>query len=102
MNTVKGGERQKSGGTTTRHGLRKGKLVITEQARRVDYAWVSGDTQKAVSMSDLYGKRLGRFSPKKTQLLKHSTGLLVNLERLTAILHTTTAVRVGGSILAEV
>lgn len=102
MNTVKGGERQKSDGTTTRHGLRKGIFVITEQAKRVDYAWVSGDTQKAVSMSNLNEKRLGRFSPKKTQLLKHSIGLLGNLERLTAMPHTTTAVRVGGSILAEV
>src|SRR4028119_1005597 len=73
----KGGIRRKYGGTTTRHGLRKGDYVKAEMAGRVVYGWVSGDTDRQVSVSDINWKRLGQFSAKKTCLVKRSTGLLV-------------------------
>jgi len=72
-----GGIRRKYGGTTTRHGFRKGDYVKTEMAGRVVYGWVSGDTERQVSVSDINWKRLGQFSAKKTCLVKRSTGLLV-------------------------
>ena len=74
----KGGIRRKYGGTTTRHGLRKGDYVKAEMAGRVVYGWVSGDTDRQVSVSDINWKRLGQFSAKKTCLVKRSTGLLVS------------------------
>lgn len=73
-----GGIRRKYGGTTTRHGFRKGDYVKTEMAGRVVYGWVSGDTERQVSVSDINWKRLGQFSAKKTCLVKRSTGLLVS------------------------
>jgi len=73
-----GGARRKYGGTTTRHGFRKGDYVQAEMAARTVYGWVSGDTQRQVSVSDINWKRLGQFSAKKTCLVKRSTGLLVS------------------------
>lgn len=73
-----GGVRRKYGGTTTRHGLRKGDYVRAQMAGRVVYGWVSGDTERQVSVSDINWKRLGQFSAKKTCLVKRSTGLLVS------------------------
>jgi hypothetical protein len=77
MVPTKGGLRRKYGGTTTRHGFRKGDYVQAEMAGRVVYGWVSGDTERQVSVSDINWKRLGQFSAKKTCLVKRSTGLLV-------------------------
>jgi hypothetical protein len=73
----KGGTRRKYGGTTTRHGLRKGDYVKAEMAGRMECGWVSGDTDRQVSVSDVNWKRLGQFSAKKVQLLQRSTGLVV-------------------------
>jgi len=73
----KSGVRRKYGGTTTRHGFRKGDYVKAEQAGRIYYGWVSGDTEKQVSVSDANWKRLGQFSAKKVHLLQRSTGLIV-------------------------
>ncbi len=39
--------------------------------------WVSGDTERQVSVSSAHWKRLGQFSAKKVQLLQPSTGLIV-------------------------
>ena len=74
----KGGLRRKYGGTTTRHGFRKGDYVKAQMAGRVVYGWVSGDTERQVSVSDINWRRLGQFSAKKTCLVKRSTGLLVS------------------------
>ncbi|AFZ20996.1 hypothetical protein Mic7113_5349 [Allocoleopsis franciscana PCC 7113] len=78
MIPAKGGKRRKYGGTTTRHDFRKGDLVKAEMAGRVCVGWVSGDTQKQVSVSDLNWKRLGQFTASKVQLLCRATGLLVS------------------------
>ncbi len=77
MVPAKGGVRRKYGGTVTRHGFRKGDYVRAEQAGRVYYGWVSGDTERNVSVSDADWKRLGQFSAKKAQLIQRSTGLIV-------------------------
>jgi hypothetical protein len=73
----KGGLRRKYGGTTTRHGFRKGDYVKAEMAGRVVKGWVSGDTDRQVSVSSADWKRIGQFSAKKVQLLQRSTGLIV-------------------------
>lgn len=78
MVPAKGGIRRKYGGTTTRHGVRKGDFVRAEMAGRVVYGWVSGDTEHQISVSDINWKRLGQFTARKVQLLQRSTGLLVN------------------------
>ena len=72
-----GGLRRKYGGTTTRHGVRKGDFVKAEQAGRVSYGWVSGDTERQVSVSDINWKRIAQFTAKKVHLIRRSTGLLV-------------------------
>lgn len=72
-----GGVRRKYGGTVTRHGFRKGDYVEVTQGDKTYRGWVSGDTDKYVSVSDANWKRLGRFSTSKTQLLKRTTGLIV-------------------------
>jgi hypothetical protein len=72
-----GGIRRKYGGTTTRHGFRKGDYVRAKQAGRVYYGWVSGDTERQVSVSNAQWKRLGQFTANKVQLLQRSTGLIV-------------------------
>lgn len=74
----KGGLRRKYGGTTTRHGVRKGDFVLAEQAGRVSHGWVSGNTERQVSVSDINWKRLGQFTVRKVQLIQRSIGLLVN------------------------
>ncbi len=74
---AKGGVRRKYGGTTTRHGSRKGDFVLAEQAGRISHGWVSGDTQRCCSVSDIQWKRLGQFTAKKVQLITRSTGLIV-------------------------
>jgi len=78
MQPAKGGLRRKYGGTTTRHGFRKGDYVETERKGVKYRGWVSGDTKTQVSVSDFGWKRLGQFSANKTQLLKRNTNLIVN------------------------
>lgn len=78
MVPAQGGIRRKYGGTTTRHNFRKGDFVRAEQAGRVSCGWVSGDTERQVSVSDINWKRLGQFTARKVQLIQRSTGLLVN------------------------
>lgn len=73
-----GGLRRKYGGTTTRHGVRKGDFVKAEQAGRVSIGWVSGDTERQVSVSDIHWKRIAQFTANKVQLIQRSTGILVN------------------------
>ncbi|MFH7024951.1 MAG: hypothetical protein ACHBN1_06015 [Heteroscytonema crispum UTEX LB 1556] len=81
MVPAKGGLRRKYGGTVTRHGFRKGDFVKAEQAGRTYYGWVSGGTEKQVSVSDASWKRLGQFTAKKVQLIQRSTGLIVQSTR---------------------
>ncbi len=73
----KGGKRRKYGGTVTRLMFRKGDKVIAEKAGKTYVGWCSGDTDRAVSVSDANWKRLGQFTAKKVQLLQRSTGLIV-------------------------
>ena len=77
MVPTKGGLRRKYGGTTTRYGFRKGDLVKAEQAGRFYKGWVSGDTERQVSVSNINWKRLAQFTAKKVCLIRRSTGLLV-------------------------
>jgi len=77
MVPAKGGVRRKYGGTTTRHGVRKGDVVCAEMASRFYVGWVSGDTQKQVSVSDANWKRIGQFTASKVQLLARANGLVV-------------------------
>jgi hypothetical protein len=72
-----GGVRRKYGGTVTRHGFRKGDYVEATQGGRTYRGWVSGDTEKQVSVSDQNWKRLGQFSKNKVRLVQRSTGLIV-------------------------
>ncbi len=74
----KGGKRRAYGGTTTRHGFRKGDLVLAEMAGRKYQGWVSGDTARQVSVSDIDWKRLGQFTASKVQPIKRGTGLLAS------------------------
>ncbi|MGI2905845.1 RRXRR domain-containing protein [Tolypothrix sp. VBCCA 56010] len=74
MVPAKGGIRRKYGGTVTRHGFRKGDLVKTPSG---EIGYCSGDTEKALSVSDPDWRRLGRFSPKKSLLVQRNTGLIV-------------------------
>jgi hypothetical protein len=73
----KGGIRRKYGGTVTRHGFRKGDYVEATQGNKTYRGWVSGDTEKQVSVSDADWKRLGQFSKNKVRLIQRSTGLIV-------------------------
>ncbi|WP_267313615.1 RRXRR domain-containing protein [Nostoc sphaeroides] len=73
----KGGNRRKYGGTTTRHGFRKGDFVEATQGNKTFFGWVSGDTEKQVSVSDASWKRLGQCTAKKVRLIKRNTGLIV-------------------------
>ncbi|MBD2204009.1 RRXRR domain-containing protein [Calothrix sp. FACHB-1219] len=77
MVPAKGGTRRKYGGTVTRHEFRKGDYVQATQGNKVYFGWVSGDTEKQVSVSDASWKRLGQFTAKKVQLVQRSTGLIV-------------------------
>ncbi|WP_414553046.1 hypothetical protein [Anabaena sp. CCY 0017] len=73
MLPAKGGLRHKYGGSTTRHGLRKGDLVKFPQG----IGYVSGDTEKQVSVSNANWKRLGQIASSKVQLIRRSNGLIV-------------------------
>jgi hypothetical protein len=77
MVPAKGGVRRKYGGTVTRHGYRKGDLVRAEMGGKVHLGWVSGDTQRQVSVSDHNWKRLGQFAASKVSLISRSTNLVV-------------------------
>lgn len=78
LQPAKGGKRRAYGGTTTRHGFRKGDLVKAVQAGREYIGWVSGDTCRAVSVSDASWRRLGQFTASKVQLIQRANGLLVH------------------------
>jgi len=73
MVPAKGGIRRKYGGSTTRHGFRKGDLVDSPKG----IGYVSGETEKNVSISDSGWKRLGRIAASKITLIRRSNGLLV-------------------------
>ncbi|MDJ0732748.1 MAG: RRXRR domain-containing protein [Nostocaceae cyanobacterium] len=77
MVPAKGGVRRKYGGTVTRHGFRKGDYVEATQGSKTYFGWVSGDTEKQVSVSDQNWKRLGQFSKNKVRLVQRCTGLIV-------------------------
>ena len=70
----KGGKRRKYGGSTTRHGFRKGDLVSSPKG----IGYVSGDTEKQLSVSDVNWKRLGQIAVSKIQLIRRSNGLIVS------------------------
>ncbi|MCY7320517.1 MAG: hypothetical protein LH660_01625, partial [Phormidesmis sp. CAN_BIN36] len=76
MVSAKGGARRKYGGTVTRHGVRKGDSVRAEMGGRSQVGFVSGDTEKQISVSNPGWKRLGQFSSKKVVLIRRSTGLI--------------------------
>lgn len=73
MVPAKGGNRRKYGGSTTRHGLRKGDLVNSPKG----IGYVSGDTDKQISVSNADWKRLGQITASKVTLIRGSNGLLV-------------------------
>lgn len=73
MVPAKGGVRRKYGGSTTRHGVRKGDLVNSPKG----IGYVSGDTEKQVSVSEASWKRLGQITVSKVQLIRRSNGLIV-------------------------
>ncbi len=77
MVPAKGGNRRKYGGTTTRHGFRKGDFVEATQGKKSFFGWVSGDTERQVSVSDCNWKRLGQCTAKKVRLIQRNTGLIV-------------------------
>lgn len=70
----KGGQRRKYGGSTTRHGFRKGDLISSPKG----IGYVSGDTEKQLSVSDVNWKRLGQITANKIQLIRRSNGLIVS------------------------
>lgn len=74
MAPSKGGQRRKYGGCTTRHGFRKGDLVSSPKG----IGYVSGDTEKQLSVSDVNWKRLGQITANKIQLIRRSNGLIVS------------------------
>jgi RRXRR protein len=73
MVPAKGGNRRKYGGSTTRHELRKGDLVNSPKG----IGYVSGDTDKQISVSNADWKRLGQITASKVTLIRRSNGLLV-------------------------
>jgi len=73
MVPAKGGIRRKYGGSITRHGVRKGDLVSSPKG----IGYVSGDTEKQISVSDANWKRLGQIASSKVTLIRRSTGLIV-------------------------
>jgi len=68
-----GGARRRYGGSITRFGVRKGDLVNSPKG----VGYVSGDTEKQISVSDANWKRLGQIVAKKVTLIRHSNGLIV-------------------------
>jgi hypothetical protein len=79
MTFSQGGNRRKHGGSTTRHGFRKGDFVEASQGSKNFFGWVSGDTEKQVSVSDANWKRLGQCAVKKVKLIRRSIGLIINV-----------------------
>ena len=77
MTFSQGGNRRKYGGSTTRHGFRKGDFVKASQGSKTFFGWVSGDTETKVSVSDANWKRLGQCTVKKVKLIRRSTGLII-------------------------
>ncbi len=69
----KGGKRRKYGGTVTPHGFRKGDLVSTPKG----IGYVSGATERKISVSDVNWKRIGQIAVSKVKLIRRSHGLLV-------------------------
>ncbi|MBW4595117.1 MAG: RRXRR domain-containing protein [Brasilonema angustatum HA4187-MV1] len=82
----KGGVRRKYGGTVTRHGFRKGDYVEAVQGNKTYKGWVSGDTERQVSVSDANWKRLGQFSRNKVRLIRRSVGLIITAVKTAASL----------------
>ena len=76
MIPAKNGVRRKYGGTTTRHGFRKGDYVEAVKAGIKYQGWCSGDTAKQVSVSNADWNRIGQFTASKIRLLQRSTGLI--------------------------
>jgi hypothetical protein len=72
MLPAKGGVRRKYGGSTTRHGFRKGDLVNSPKG----IGYVSGDTDRQVSVSNSAWKRLGQITASKVSLIARNTGLV--------------------------
>jgi RRXRR protein len=81
----KGRNRRKYGGTVTRHGFRKGDYVEATQGNKTYRGWVSGDTEKQVSVSDQNWKRLGQFSKNKVRLIRRSVGLISTLVKTSRV-----------------
>jgi hypothetical protein len=77
----KGGKRRKYGGTTTKHGFRKGDYVEGIKANKKYRGWVSGDTATQVSISGSNWKRISQFSAKKVRLIQRSTGLITTSQK---------------------
>jgi hypothetical protein len=73
MVPAKGNVRRKYGGSTTRHGVRKGDLVQSPKG----IGYVSGDTEKQISVSNANWKRLGQIATNKVTLIRPSNGLVV-------------------------
>jgi len=73
MVPAKGGLRRKYGGSTTRHNVRKGDLVNSPKG----IGYVSGDTEKQISVSDANWKRLGQITASKVSLIRRNNGLVV-------------------------
>ena len=80
MIPAKGGLRKKYGGTTTRHGFRKGDFVEATKAGISYQGWCSGDTARQVSVSNAAWSRLGQFTASKVRLIQRSTGLICTQE----------------------
>ena len=74
MVPAKGGVRRKYGGSTTRHGVRKGDLVNSPKG----IGFASGDTDRRISVSNANWKRLGQITASKVTLILRSTGLIVS------------------------
>jgi hypothetical protein len=68
-----GGIRRKYGGSTTRHGVRKGDLVKFPKG----VGYVSGNTETQISVSEASWKRLGQIASSKVQPIRRSYGLIV-------------------------
>lgn len=68
-----GGIRRRYGGSTTRHSVRKGDLVQSPKG----IGYVSGDTEKQISVSNASWKRLGQIATSKVILIRRSNGLIV-------------------------
>ncbi|OUL32321.1 RRXRR domain-containing protein [Nostoc sp. 106C] len=82
MVPAKSGVRRKYGGTMTRHGFRKGDYVEATQSNKTYRGWVSGDTEKQVSVSDQNWRRLGQFSKNKIRLIRRSSGLIITATKV--------------------